>query len=402
MKITAVTGPSESGKTRLVCALVREAKSRGLKTAVVKHCAHGFDLDREGKDSWMYTKAGADRVALVSPNRVAILDNDPEKTGLRLIAEGLHPGADLVLVEGGRAVPGLLRVEVQAAGKTEFDPAPGLIAAVGKKAAPGGVPVFSLSQVSEILDFLLEILGEPARKVDTVHRPMAELERLAIINEPPNASTPAGGGGDVLKAAMFSGHDPEVLAVLQSSVVAVAGAGGLGSNAAVCLARAGVGRLIIADFDAIEPSNLNRQYYFVDQIGEKKVRALRDNLTRINPFGVYDIHDIKVTPSRVGPLFGRADILIEAFDRAEAKQMLIETWLRLHPEKPVIAASGLAGYGKNRKLRTRRLGTLYVCGDEESECAPGVSPMAPRVAAVAALQANLAVELLMKARKKHV
>lgn len=195
---------------------------------------------------------------------------------------------------------------------------------------------------------------------------------------------------------LFSRHEPRVLAALRRGTVGIAGAGGLGSNVAVSLARAGVGRLIIADFDKIEPSNLNRQQYFISQIGRRKVEALRDNLKKINPFSEYIIHDIKVTRANTGDIFGEADILIEAFDKAEEKGMLITTWLSLYPKKPIIAASGLAGYGQNRKLHTRKMGALYICGDEESQCPAGISPMAPRVAVVANMQANLAVELLVK------
>jgi len=200
----------------------------------------------------------------------------------------------------------------------------------------------------------------------------------------------------------FSRHEPGVLAVLREATIGIAGAGGLGSNAAVSLARAGAGRLIIADFDKIEPSNLNRQQYFINQIGERKVEALRENLKKINPFSEYIVHDVKVTRGNTEGIFGEADILIEAFDKAEEKGMLITTWLSLHPDRPIIAASGLAGYGKNRKLHTRKLGGLYICGDEESLCPAGISPMAPRVAIVANMQANLAVELLIKLRGKHV
>ncbi len=194
----------------------------------------------------------------------------------------------------------------------------------------------------------------------------------------------------------FERRDPRVLEILQRSVVGIAGAGGLGSNAAVALARAGVGRLIVADFDRLEPSNLNRQQYFVEQVGRIKVQALRENLLRINPYAEYEMHAVRVTPRNVARLFGAADVMVEAFDRAEAKQMLIETWLSRFPRRPIVAASGLAGFGGNRKLRTRRLGDLYVCGDQESCPEPGISPMAPRVALVAAMQANLVVELLVK------
>jgi len=205
-----------------------------------------------------------------------------------------------------------------------------------------------------------------------------------------------------LEKDLFSKHDSRVLAALRKSTVGIAGAGGLGSNVAVSLARAGVGRIIIADFDRIEPSNLNRQQYFVGQIGRRKVEALLENLKRINPFSEYSIHDTKISGKNVGRIFGTADILVEAFDKAEAKHMLIEAWLSFFPERPIVAASGLAGYGKNRKLHTRKLGNLYICGDEESQCALGVSPMAPRVAIVANMQANCVVDLLVKMRGKRV
>jgi sulfur carrier protein ThiS adenylyltransferase len=200
----------------------------------------------------------------------------------------------------------------------------------------------------------------------------------------------------------FSRREPDVLAVLRRSSVGIAGAGGLGSNVAVFLARAGVGRLVIADFDKIEPSNLNRQQYFIDQVGERKVEALRDNLLAINPYSLYEVHDVRVTRRNAAKIFARVDVLVEAFDRAEAKEMLIETCLTRFPGRPIVAASGLAGYGGNRKIHTRRMGNLHICGDEESQSPKGVSPMAPRVALVAAMQANLVVELLIKMRGRHV
>mgnify|MGYP001029076957 FL=1 len=200
----------------------------------------------------------------------------------------------------------------------------------------------------------------------------------------------------------FARRDPAVLAVLRQSSVGIAGAGGLGSNVALALARAGVGRLVIADFDRVEPSNLNRQQYFLDQVGDRKVEALRENLLAVNPYSLYEVHDLRINRRNAPAVFARVDVLVEAFDRAEAKEMLIETCLAKFPGRPIVAASGLSGYGLNRKVHTRRLGNLYICGDEESQPAKGVSPMAPRVALVAAMQANLVVELLMKMRSRHV
>ena len=198
--------------------------------------------------------------------------------------------------------------------------------------------------------------------------------------------------------AYFSRRDPAVLDILRRSSVGIAGAGGLGSNVAISLARAGVGRLVIADFDRIEPSNLNRQQYYVDQVGRVKVEALRESLLRVNPFSVYEIHNVRITRRNAAGIFRSVDVLVEAFDKAGAKEMLIEACLGRFPGRPIVAASGLAGYGKNRKLRARRLGNLYICGDEESQCPKGVSPMAPRVGIVANMQANLVVELLVKMR----
>jgi sulfur carrier protein ThiS adenylyltransferase len=200
----------------------------------------------------------------------------------------------------------------------------------------------------------------------------------------------------------FSRRDPAVLEALRRSTVGIAGAGGLGSSVAISLARVGVGRLVIADFDKIEPSNLNRQQFFVDQVGRVKVEALRENLLRINPFSVYEVHNVRITRKNAAQVFSSVDVLVEAFDKAEAKQMLIEACLGRFPGRPIVAASGLAGYGKNRKLHTRRLGNLFICGDEDSQCSKGVSPMAPRVGIVANMQANLVVELLVKLRGRHV
>jgi len=204
-----------------------------------------------------------------------------------------------------------------------------------------------------------------------------------------------------LEKEFFSRHDQGLLSVLRKAVVGIAGAGGLGSNAAVSLARAGVGKLIIADMDRVYPSNLNRQYYFLDQIGQLKVEALVENLKKINPFSQYEIHPVRVTAKNLRKLFSEAEIMVEALDLASEKSMMINTWLSLFPDRPIIAASGISGFGKNNKLRTRRLGKLYLCGDEESEPGEKISPMAPRVGIVANMQANLVLELLIRKSQKE-
>ena len=203
-----------------------------------------------------------------------------------------------------------------------------------------------------------------------------------------------------LENGFFAKHDPDILPILRASVVGIAGAGGLGSNAALALARAGIGKLIIADSDRIEITNLNRQQYTWSQIGKIKVEALVANLNKVNPFSTYVGVHRKITRSNAAKIFAEADVMIEAFDLADQKQMLIETWIAHFPDRPIIAASGLSGFGENRKIRQRRIGELYICGDEASEPRRGISPMAPRVGIVADMQANLAIELLVKRAKK--
>ncbi|MFH2001974.1 MAG: sulfur carrier protein ThiS adenylyltransferase ThiF [Planctomycetota bacterium] len=180
---------------------------------------------------------------------------------------------------------------------------------------------------------------------------------------------------------------------LQKSVVGILGAGGLGSNAAAALVRAGVGTLIIADPDAVEVHNLNRQLYFLDQVGMRKVEALAVTLKRINPYVSLRVHSVEVTPENLISIFNDADLLIEALDLAATKARLIEAWLVRKDHAFVVAASGLAGIGRNTSLDEKRMNRLIVCGDGQSPETMGLC--AGRVGAVANMQANAAVEILL-------
>jgi len=182
---------------------------------------------------------------------------------------------------------------------------------------------------------------------------------------------------------------------LIKSCVGIAGCGGLGSNCAVALARIGVGHLIIVDFDIIDQSNLNRQYFFYNQIGQKKVFALRDNINNINPDVSVDAHDIKLSPSSIVSLFQKCDVIVEAFDLAEMKQMLIETVLTEFPDKYLVAGVGLAGWGNNNSIKTEQYDKLFICGDMKIEASQKYPPLAPRVGIVANMQANQVFEIIM-------
>jgi len=198
------------------------------------------------------------------------------------------------------------------------------------------------------------------------------------------------------KVDYFCERDPFAFPIWQQARVGIAGAGGLGSNAAILLARAGIGHLTIADFDRVSVSNLNRQAFNLDQIGMLKTEALTHNIRKINPYISLSEHPVKLLRDNIPEIFSEVDIMIEAFDKAEQKQMLIETWLLAFPDIPMICASGLAGYGRSEDIRISHSDNLYIVGDQVSELKAGISPIAPRVMIVAAMQANLCLELLVK------
>ena len=199
---------------------------------------------------------------------------------------------------------------------------------------------------------------------------------------------------------MMSRHTPGVHQKIRKSVVGIAGVGGLGSAVAIALARIGIGTLILVDFDIVEPSNLNRQQYFVDQIGMLKVEALRDNLSKINPYVKIKIFSEKIDPNNVERLFGEAQVVVEAFDRADQKAMLINAISERMSETYIIAASGVAGYEANNEIQTIRFSSrIFIVGDQKTEARPGVGLMAPRVGIAAHHQANLVLRILLGEEK---
>ncbi|MBT3168745.1 MAG: sulfur carrier protein ThiS adenylyltransferase ThiF [Candidatus Cloacimonetes bacterium] len=201
---------------------------------------------------------------------------------------------------------------------------------------------------------------------------------------------------DELENLMMARHTPQIHEKLKQATVAIAGLGGLGSNVAISLARIGVGKLILIDFDVVEPSNLNRQQYYVSQIGMRKTEALKLNLMQINPFITYETHNVYVTENNVENLFNSADIIVEAFDVAENKAMLINNVLSHFPAKKIIAASGMAGSFSSNLIQTKRpFENLYLVGDEVNEATFNCGLMAPRVAIAANHQANMVLRLII-------
>jgi len=189
----------------------------------------------------------------------------------------------------------------------------------------------------------------------------------------------------------------EIKRKLSLFTVGIAGAGGLGSNCAAALVRTGIGKIVVADFDIVEERNLNRQFFFVDQAGMKKVEALKVNLKRIGSNTEIITHDITLTHQNIPDIYAGCDIIVEAFDKSEMKEMLIESVSKFLPGVPLVIGSGLAGWGGNNEIGSRKIDDcLYICGDESLEVGDELPPLAPRVNIVANMQANIVLEILLK------
>ena len=197
--------------------------------------------------------------------------------------------------------------------------------------------------------------------------------------------------------ALEERHGKELQQAFSPATVAICGLGGLGSNIAIALARAGIGKLILIDFDRVDITNLHRQQYKATQIGMYKTDALADNLREIAPYIELEAHTERITEENAVTLLKDADIICEAFDDAECKAMLTNTVLSELPDKCLVAASGMAGMGVTNSIKTRRITSkFYLCGDETSEVSDGIGLVAPRVALCAAHEAHTVLRILAK------
>ena len=182
---------------------------------------------------------------------------------------------------------------------------------------------------------------------------------------------------------------------LQAATVAVCGLGGLGSNVAIALARAGVGKLILVDCDTVDVTNLHRQQYKACQVGVPKTEALSQNLKEIAPYIQIETHFVRMTEESTLALVDRADVVCEAFDKAEAKAMLVNTVLEKNPGQVLVAASGMAGFDSANTILTRKvMKNFYLCGDGTSDVNQGIGLIAPRVMACAAHEALTIIRIL--------
>lgn len=197
--------------------------------------------------------------------------------------------------------------------------------------------------------------------------------------------------------ALAARHGEKLQKKFSNTTVAICGLGGLGSNIAVSLARAGIGRLILIDFDRVDITNLHRQQYKANQIGKYKTKALAENLKEIVPYINLKSHTVKITNKNTIHLLQPADIICEAFDNADCKAELANTVLEAMPDKYLIAASGMAGMGTPNAIQTRKITSkFYLCGDEISEAEHGIGLFSSRVMLCAAHQAHTVLRILAK------
>lgn len=187
---------------------------------------------------------------------------------------------------------------------------------------------------------------------------------------------------------------PVQFAKIQQTRIGIAGLGGLGSNVAWHLVRTGFSHLVLADFDHVEDSNLNRQVYFPDQLGILKTEALAENLLRINPDLDLKLWSVQVTPANIRKIFGQCPVWVEGFDQSDFKKMFVEEGLSAG--KKVICASGLAGWGDTDSIHTKHWNSgLFVIGDFRTAITGEHPPLSPRVSVVAAKQADLVLSLIL-------
>ena len=207
--------------------------------------------------------------------------------------------------------------------------------------------------------------------------------------------------GAEIDQALELRHTREVQEKLWVARAAVCGLGGLGSHIAVALARCGIGSLHLIDFDRVDLTNLNRQQYFLHQLGVPKPEALRQVLRAVNPYLTIRTDFVRITEENAAELLKEDEYICEAFDVPEEKAMLTNFVLEHFPEKYLVGASGMAGFGDSNRIRTRKiLPHYFLCGDGDSDAEQMGGLMAPRVMLCAAHQANQILEIILT--KQHL
>jgi len=197
------------------------------------------------------------------------------------------------------------------------------------------------------------------------------------------------------RAEIFTRNPRGVSEILSRARVCILGAGGLGSNVAIMLTRAGVGEFFIIDFDIVEASNLNRQHYALKHLGSPKIEALKEQILGINPYAKVQTCGEKITSENVREILRDEKIICECFDGAENKAMIANLSAE-YKDKIFVCASGMAGLGGANSIQTRKFGAnLYICGDSTSGTGLENGLISARVMLCAAHQANAVIKIIL-------
>jgi sulfur carrier protein ThiS adenylyltransferase len=219
---------------------------------------------------------------------------------------------------------------------------------------------------------------------------LKNLDRLVLIKKNVKPSY------EEFYSFLTSRNSPQIQENISNATVGIAGIGGLGSNIAIALARIGIKKLVIADFDIVEPSNLNRQYYFFDDIGKYKVDALENIIRKFNPYIEIEKYKDKIDENNFEKIFKECFVIAEAFDKVSEKFMIINKFSSLDlNDKYLVCASGLAGFESSNIIKTTKLTqNIYICGDYINEAKEFQGLMLPRVLIASGHQANMILRII--------
>jgi len=255
--------------------------------------------------------------------------------------------------------------------------------------------------------------GHTIGALAAIHKPSADIFILNGFPVPPDTVVQDGDSCSFIQkgivptdkerdALLSARHTPGIQKKIRSSTIAILGLGGLGSAVAGAMAKIGIGKMLLSDYDVVEPSDLNRQHYFVDQIGMLKTEALEENLLRMNPSISLELINEYLTEARLPQLFSDVDVLIECFDDPVMKAATLRSVLNTMDRVSYVGSSGMAGFGDNNTIVTTMVRPgIFIVGDKTSEACPGMGLMAPRVGIAAHHQANQALRILLGAEQKR-
>ena len=151
---SVIGSKSNVGKTTALCHIIKELKSRGYKVATIKHHGHDFDIDHPGKDTWMHADAGADIVAISSPNKIAIIEKVEKEYTLDEVISKIE-NVDIIITEGyKREEKPKVEVFRKEISKEVFSKTEDLIAMITDTYIENNIPQFSFSEIKKLVDLI--------------------------------------------------------------------------------------------------------------------------------------------------------------------------------------------------------------------------------------------------------